>query len=332
VLQVGPNPDTYGQAVTLTALISAPGSGIVDGGQVRFVDGTNQVGVAPVSNGAAVLTLAGLRVGTHDLQAYYDGDASFGSSLSPIATADVEPAPSLVTLTTSAAGAPAGTVALVALVAPWIAPGSPSPAAAPTGIVQFFIGDQLLGDATLGHGGVAVLSVVPPASSAVSTIHASYQGDGNYLSAASAAVNVDPATATVGPASSQSAAPSATTTVVDVSVGSTARRHGRMRMIQIVAHVTATGGQAVTGGDVTFVMPHRRPSVVTVNDGLASLDLSMKKRKRSWVTASFSGTPTLLPSASAAVSLSRRAHRMAALTAPFSSAWSARRLSSSRSG
>ena len=310
LLEVGPNPNVYGQAVTLTAVLMPTAGGIVDGGQVHFVDGTVQIGIAPVSEGAAVLSINGLNVGTHYLQAYFEGDDSFAPSASPIETATIEPAPSHVSListpTTAAAGSALSLVVHVELAIP---SGSSNPAAGPTGLVQFFAGDLLLGESTVGSDGVSAFTATMPSSTQVQTVHATYLGDANYQSASSPALNIIPPpqpipTTAVAESPAQ---PTATTTNVIVSVSRTKPRN--TRLAHIVAEIVTTEDAAVITGQVTFSLKRGRrikQAEVVVEGGIASLDLRVKPGSRWIVTATYSGTPALLPSASANVRFSGR--------------------------
>lgn len=79
------NPSAYGQAVTLTATLT-PSSAI---GQVSFFDGATPLGIAPLSSGAATLTVRGLAAGSHSLWAYYPGGSSFGAGKSAALTQTV---------------------------------------------------------------------------------------------------------------------------------------------------------------------------------------------------------------------------------------------------
>jgi len=72
------NPATYGQSITLTAAIS-PSSAT---GKVTFYDGTNILGIVPVSGGLATFTTAQIGFGNRTLQAFYSGDGQNAAGLS----------------------------------------------------------------------------------------------------------------------------------------------------------------------------------------------------------------------------------------------------------
>jgi len=73
----------YGQAVNLTTAITVSAGSPT--GSVTFLDGTAQLGEAPVQNGQAVLSTSSLTVGDHSLTAVYSGDSNFaGATSNPV--------------------------------------------------------------------------------------------------------------------------------------------------------------------------------------------------------------------------------------------------------
>jgi uncharacterized repeat protein (TIGR01451 family) len=76
-LAASPNPATLGQAVTLTATVTA---GAI--GNVTFFDGTTPLGTAGLSSGKATLTTRLLPAGTRSLTATYGGDTAHAASSS----------------------------------------------------------------------------------------------------------------------------------------------------------------------------------------------------------------------------------------------------------
>ena len=65
---------TYGQTEKLTATVTNPTTGAMPTASVTFEDGGFPVGVVQITNGLAVLTLAGLGAGTDFITAVYSGD------------------------------------------------------------------------------------------------------------------------------------------------------------------------------------------------------------------------------------------------------------------
>jgi hypothetical protein len=150
---------TYGQAVTLTATLSA-GSGTPTG-SVSFLDGCGTVlGTAAVNDsGVATLTLSSLPAGSDQLVAVYSGDPNFAGAAATLAQT-VSPAGTTTTLTSSASSTPVGTaVTLTATV-------TATTAAPATGLVFFWQVDpvsgadlSLLGVSAVGSSGQATLTL-----------------------------------------------------------------------------------------------------------------------------------------------------------------------------
>jgi uncharacterized repeat protein (TIGR01451 family) len=78
-LSASPNPAVLGHAVTLTA--TAPS---LVTGKVTFYDGVTVLGAAPVSGGQAAFVTHLLASGARSLRAEYDGDSTYGPSVSPV--------------------------------------------------------------------------------------------------------------------------------------------------------------------------------------------------------------------------------------------------------
>ncbi len=77
-LFVVPNPAAFGEAVTLTAVITPPS--VV--GTVSFFDGTTLLGTVSLSGGTATLTVSSFSIGSHSLTAVYSGASNFEDSVS----------------------------------------------------------------------------------------------------------------------------------------------------------------------------------------------------------------------------------------------------------
>ncbi len=74
------NPSLAGQAVTLTATVSASSGSPT--GTVTFLDGSTTLGTATLAGGSAAFQTSALAAGTHSVTAAYGGDANFNSSTS----------------------------------------------------------------------------------------------------------------------------------------------------------------------------------------------------------------------------------------------------------
>ena len=81
VVTVLPDPAVFGQAVTLTATISAGGGGRRPAcGSVTLKDGSTALGTIALSGGKAVFSTSALTVGSQTITASYSGVAKFSAS------------------------------------------------------------------------------------------------------------------------------------------------------------------------------------------------------------------------------------------------------------
>ncbi len=230
-LVAAPNPSTYGQPVTLTATITT-GQGPVGNptGTVTFFDGATSLGTGTVSTTAGVTTAtltttlaSPLSVGTHSITASYGGDSNFKPSApsSPPISEVVNKATPSVTV-----GASNGTPTYgqaVTFTATVTGPTGVLPD--PTGTVTFTDGATPLGApvSVSTSAGVTTATFTTSTGAAALTggshsITATYNGDGDYNSAASATpagVSVAKAGTTTGLISS--ANPSAYNQVVTLT-------------------------------------------------------------------------------------------------------------------
>lgn len=84
-LTASPNPAAFGQQVTLAAsVVPTASGGPVPTGTVTFLDGSSQLGTAPLdATGTATLQTASLSVGDHPaITAVYSGDSNYSASTS----------------------------------------------------------------------------------------------------------------------------------------------------------------------------------------------------------------------------------------------------------
>jgi uncharacterized delta-60 repeat protein len=167
------NPSTFSAPVTFTVVVA--GSGPT--GTVTVRDGamTLATGLA-LSAGSASVTLSTLTTGTHTITAQYSGDTSNAGSTSAPLTQVVDKAMPMVTLTSSRnPSSPGEAVTLSGTVPPNA-----------TGTVTILDGALSLGNATISAGGYAL--TMTSLSTGSHTLKARYNGDGNYLTAESAAL------------------------------------------------------------------------------------------------------------------------------------------------
>jgi hypothetical protein len=81
------NPSKLGQPVTFTSVVKATFSMAgTPTGTVTFMDGTHNLGTAPLVQAKASLTTSSLSAGQHRIDALYSGDSTFNpNSTHPIA-------------------------------------------------------------------------------------------------------------------------------------------------------------------------------------------------------------------------------------------------------
>jgi hypothetical protein len=166
----------FGQTVTLTATVAALGG--KPGGKVQFLDNGTALGqsVTLDATGKAILRIASLTPGTHDITVRYLGSADFSASLSTAKTVKIARAWTDVVVKSSAA--PAVTNQQVVLTAQVTAPDAGG--ATPTGKVQFLVNGVAWGQAVaVDASGKAVFST---SFGQTGTYHvtARYLGDADY--------------------------------------------------------------------------------------------------------------------------------------------------------
>lgn len=79
-----PNPSTFGQPVTFTAIVTS-GTGMPSNGEtVSFMKGKTVLGTGTLSGGSASFTTSTLKVGSTSVTAVYGGDLKLSSSTSNV--------------------------------------------------------------------------------------------------------------------------------------------------------------------------------------------------------------------------------------------------------
>lgn len=79
-LSSSPNPSTYGQAVTFTAVVTPSRGAPPDGKSVTFMKGKTELGTGALSGGSARFTTSRRPAGNNPIKAVYGGDANFDGS------------------------------------------------------------------------------------------------------------------------------------------------------------------------------------------------------------------------------------------------------------
>jgi hypothetical protein len=188
-------PSYAGAAVVLTANLTS--NGATPTGSVQFLDGTTNLGSAPISaQGVASLSVAGRNwtVGSHSLTAVYAGDKSNSASTSAPFSEIVNIAPTSTTVLSSLN--PAGLGANVIFTATVTSSGGSS-----TGSVQFFDGAASLGSGNLTSAGASSATASFPTAAltlGTHTITAVYSGDSFDSTSTSAAFTETIDNATIG--------------------------------------------------------------------------------------------------------------------------------------
>ena len=100
-LAPSPNPSAYGEAVTLSAVVTSSLGVPPDGETVTFMKGATVLGTGTLSGGSANFTTSILPVGTNAIKAIYGGDSNFGSSTSKVVKQVVSKATTTTTLASS---------------------------------------------------------------------------------------------------------------------------------------------------------------------------------------------------------------------------------------
>ena len=233
-LSATPNPAVLENTVTFTATVTgASGSG-TPSGEVAFYDGSNLLGdgylTGSASSDQATWSAGALTVGSHAIQAVYQGDSTHGTSSASLTESIVQATPA-VTLTASPSSAAFGqSVTLTAAVVP---PSMYDPN--PTGTVVFFDGATSIGSATLSTTSEDVTLSVSTLSVGTHQLTARYGGDGNFNS-----VTTPPLTETI------------TTDATTTSVASSSNPAPYGQPITITATVRNLSGTTAPTGTVTF--------------------------------------------------------------------------------
>jgi hypothetical protein len=177
-LSTSPNPNTFGQAVTMTATVTSPIG--TPSGTVTFYDGTTSLGNQPLDISGQATLISALTAGTHSLTASYVGNVSFFESTSAPLTQTVNKASSSTTVSSSLNPSAAGQVVTFTVLVS-------SNVAVPTGSVVFKDGGTLIGTGHLNASGQATFSTGFNVGS--HGITAEYSGDANFLNSSSSTLS-----------------------------------------------------------------------------------------------------------------------------------------------
>jgi len=275
-----PNPSGFGQAVTLSATVSAVAPAVgVPAGTVTFRDGVTVLGTATLVNGRASLSISTLAVGSHPLTAAYGGSATFAASTSAAVNQVVNAGNSTTSLTATPNPSITGQAVTLTATVSAVAPAT----GVPTGTVTFRDGVTVLGTATLVNGSASI-------------------------STSTLAVGSHPLTAAYGGSATFAASTSATVTQVvnapgvaatTTSLTSTPNPSTTGQAVTLTATVTSAAG--VPTGTVTFRDGATVLGTATLVNGSASISISTLAVGTHPLTAAYGGSAAFAASTSATV-------------------------------
>jgi hypothetical protein len=271
-----PNPSLYGQAVTLTASVTASGGGAgTPTGAVTFSEGTTPLGASSLDNtGQASITITSLSAGSHNIAATYSSDGNFSSSSSTVSQT-VNKSPS----TTSVTSTPNPSVYRQAVTLNASVAASGDGAGKPTGAITFSEGTTTFGSAPLDNTGKASLTV-SSLTAGDHNITGSYGGDPNFMASMTSV--------------SQTVTKSPTTT--NASSTPNPSVHGQSVTFNVTV-AASSGGTAVPSGTITFSEDASTlGSALLDNTGRASLTVNSLAAGTHDVTASYGGDTNFLGS------------------------------------
>jgi hypothetical protein len=170
------NPASLGDGITLTATVT--GAGGTPTGKVAISRGGVQVGLLDLVSGSAPFVVPALTPGTYNFTANYQGDSSFAASTSNTVSQVINRANPTIALTSSPNPSASKTpVTFTATI-------QGMTSLPPSGSLTFLDGTTSLGVGTINNGQASVPTNVLTVGN--HNITASYAGDDNYASAASA--------------------------------------------------------------------------------------------------------------------------------------------------
>ena len=272
-------PSTFGQAVSVTATVSATDPTVgTPSGSVTFAEGNTVIGFAAVGEGSATLTISSLAVGDHDITVTYTGDGWFGASATSLSQT-VAPAASSVTVTPSVEPSELGEPTTLNAAVDPLAPG----AGQPTGTVSFTEGDTPLGTFVLTDGVAALDVTALPIGE--HTITATYSGDASFEPAT---IDVTHAVTPVAPK---------VDSVVTLDASTRTAMYGQT--VSLTASVGPTDTEAgLATGSVTFDDGGSLHATVAILDGQATVALPTLAVGDHLIRATYSGDHRFGPSTS----------------------------------
>ncbi len=269
---------TFGSSVSFTATVSASGSPVTSG-VVALYSKASLIGTGSVNSVGEASSHNTRPRGADSLTSSFGGTVNFAASVSNSVLVTVAPTPAVTTTTVLTSSTTSPTFGSSATFTATVnANGSP----ATSGVVTLHNGATALATGTVNSNGVAsvTLTTLPIGNN---SIYASYGGTSSYAASLSNVLVV-----TVAPAS--------TTTVLTASTASAV--YGS---IVTFTAMVENGSIPANSGVVTFLDGDTTIGTGTVNNGVATLNLTTLPAGVNQVSASFAGTSNLAASASSTV-------------------------------
>jgi hypothetical protein len=276
-IQSSMNPAQAGQSVTLTATITAANLKVLNG-TVIFYDGATVLGSSAPESGSASVKVQ-LAEGEHAITARFGGNDWYGASTSSVLVQQVGLNPISMTLTSTPNPSQYGdSVTLNALLT---AP--PAPAAAPTGVVNFFDGGSQLGSVPVTSTSVQLK--LTNLSAGAHALTAAYSGDSNY-----------------GPANSNSITQTVNGIVTQTTLSSSANPVAAGAPVTFTAKVSFSQGPGtMPTGRVVFADAGTPINSADLVNGAAVFTTSNLTQGPHQITAAYSGDGLYSPSPSTAL-------------------------------
>jgi uncharacterized repeat protein (TIGR03803 family) len=170
------NPSVFGQSVTFTCTVTPSSGSATPSGTVTFSDSGTSIGSAMLSGGQATFTTSSISVGMHSIVASYGGGSGFTGSTSNTMNQTVNKD----STTTKLTGMPSPSTSAQTVIFTATVTASAPGAGTPTGTVTFTSNKSTLATVPLDGNGQATFTSSTVPTGAI-TVHATYNGDGNFL-------------------------------------------------------------------------------------------------------------------------------------------------------
>jgi len=242
------NPSVAGQAVTFTAAVTSSSGTPPNGETIAFYNGSTEMGTAPLSGGAAALTISTLPAGIFTITASYPGDSNFAASTTPGLRQVVNSTTKSATSTTLASSLNPSIYGQKVIFTAAVTTSGSLP---PTGNVVFTWSGYTVGSATLNSSGVAILTK-SNLNADPYPLTAVYKGDTNNLGNTSPVLNQTVLPTTSAATISSSLNPSAQGQAVTFTAKVTSPTVTPAGPVTFKAGTTVLGTVQLSGGKASY--------------------------------------------------------------------------------